>query len=62
MRAGSQRAGRSLGSYAGTDCAGITTLIGWNESPVCYHSFSEAKAVYLRSRATPALADIDDAW
>ena len=27
-----------------------------------YHSFSEAKAGYLRSRGIPALAYIDDAW
>ena len=28
----------------------------------CYHSFSEAKAGYLRSRGISALAYIDDAW
>ena len=30
--------------------------------PECYHSSSEAKAVYLRSHGIPALAYIDDAW
>ena len=50
MRAYSHRAGRSL-----RPCVGTTTRIGWNESPVCYHSFSEAKrdtcvhAVFLPS-------------
>ena len=40
---------------------GTTARTGWNESPVCYHSFSEAKTGYLRSRGIPALAYIDDA-
>ena len=62
MPACSQRAGHSLRSYTGTDCVGTTARIGWNESPVCYHSFSEAKAGYLRSRGIPALACINDAW
>ena len=62
MRACSQRAGRSLRPYAVTDCVGTTARIDWNESPVCYHSFSEAKAGYLRSRGIPAFAYIDDAW
>ena len=40
-----------------------TTLpFGWNESPVCYHSLSEAKAAYMRSRGVPVLAYIDDAF
>ena len=62
MRACSQRAGRSLKPYVGTDCVGTTARIGWNESQVCYHAFSEAKAGYLRSRGIPALACINDAW
>ena len=40
---------------------GTTVRIDWNESPVCYHSFIETKARYLRSRGIPALAYIDDA-
>ena len=62
MRACSQRAGHSLRPYAGTDFVGTTARIGWNESPLCYHSFSEVKAGYLRSRGIPALAYIDSVW
>ena len=62
MRACSQRAGRSLRPYVGTDCVGTAARIGWNGSPVCYYSFSEAKARYLRSRGIPALAYVADAW
>ena len=46
----------------GTDCVGTAARIGWNGSPVCYYSFSEAKAAYLRSRSIPSPAYIDDAW
>ena len=35
---------------------------GWNESPLRYHTLSEAKAVYLRSHEIPVLAYIDGAW
>ena len=48
--------------YAGTDCMCTTIPFGWNESPMCYHTFREAKAVYLRSRGIPLLAYVDDAW
>ena len=40
---------------------GTTARIGWNERPVCYHSFSEAKAGYLRSRGILAFTYIDNA-
>ena len=48
--------------YEGVDYVCTTLPFGWNESPVCYHSLSEAKAAYLRSRGIPVLAYIDDAW
>ena len=48
--------------YDGVDYVCTTLPFGWNESPLCYHSLSEAKAAYLRSRGVPTLAYIDDAW
>ena len=48
--------------YDGVDYVCTTAPFGWNESPVCYHSLSEAKAAYIRSRGIPCLAYIDDAW
>ena len=48
--------------YDGVDYVCTTAPFGWNESPVCYHSLSEAKAACVRSRGIPCLAYIDDAW
>lgn len=48
--------------YDGVDYVCTTLPFGWNESPLCYHSLSEAKASYLRSKGIPVLAYIDDAW
>lgn len=48
--------------YDGVDYVCTTLPFGWNESPLCYHSLSEAKAAYMRSRGIPVLAYIDDAW
>ena len=49
-------------SYADTNWVCTTTPFGWNESPACYHAFSEATAVYPSSRGIPVLAYIDVAW
>ena len=49
-------------SYDSTDYVCTTIPFGWNDSPVCYHSLSEAKSVHRRSRGIPVLAYIDDAW
>ena len=48
--------------FDGVDYVWTVLPFGWNESPLCYHSLSEAKAAYLRSRGIPVLAYIDDAW
>ena len=48
--------------YDGVDHVCTTLPFGWNESPYCYHSLSEAKAAFLRSKGIPVLAYIDDAW
>ena len=47
--------------YNGVDDVCTTLPFGWNESPVCSHPISEAKAAYMRSRGVPVLACIDDA-
>lgn len=48
--------------YDGVDVVCATLPFGWNESPFCYHSLSEAKAAYMCSNGIPVLAYIDDAW
>ena len=35
---------------------------GFSLSPWCYHTLSEAKAAFLRSKGIPALAYLDDSW
>ena len=42
-------------SSAGTDAGCTITPFGWNESPMCSHSFSDAKAAYLGAPGIPTL-------
>ena len=47
-------------SYGGTDCCWFVLPFGSRLSPLCYHTLSEAKAAFLRSKGIPALAYPDD--
>ena len=49
-------------AYQGVDYVWCVLPFGWCESPYVYHSLSEAKVAYLRSRGIPALAYLDDSW
>ena len=35
---------------------------GFSLSPWCYHTLSEAKVAFLRSKGIPALAYLDNSW
>lgn len=48
--------------YQGVDYVWTVLPFGWCESPYVYHTLSEAKAAFLRSKGIPALAYIDDSW
>ena len=49
-------------SYGGIDYCWCVLPFGFSLSPWCYHTFSEAKAAYLRAKGIPALAYLDDSW
>ena len=48
--------------YQNVDFVWTVLSFGWCESPYVYHSLSEVKAAFLRAKAIPALAYIDDSW
>ena len=48
--------------YVDTNWVCTTTPFGRNESPPCYHAFSEENAAYPRSRGIPVVAYIEVAW
>lgn len=49
-------------SYKGVDYCWAVLPFGFSLSPWCYHTLSDAKAAFLRSKGTPALAYLDDSW
>ena len=49
-------------SYGGLDYCWCVLPFGFKSSSWCYHTLSEAKASYLRSKGIPALAYLDDSW
>ena len=48
--------------WAGVDYVWTTLPFGFSASPYLYHTLSEARAQYIRSKGIPALVFIDDAW
>ena len=49
-------------SYGGTDYCWCVLPFRFSLSPWCYHTPSEAKAAFLRSKGMRALAYLDDSW
>ena len=49
-------------TYRGVDYVWCVSTFGWCESLYVYHSLSEAKEAFLRSKGIPALAYLDDSW
>ena len=49
-------------SHGGIDYCRCDLPFGFSLSPSCYHTLSEAKAAYLRSKGIPVLAYLDDSW
>ena len=49
-------------SYGGIDYCWCVLPFGFSLILWCYHTLSEAKAAYLRSKGIPALAYLDDLW
>lgn len=49
-------------SYKGVDYCWCVLPFGFSLSPYVYHTLSEAKAAYQRSKGAPSLAYLDDSW
>lgn len=49
-------------AYRGVDYVWCVLPFGFCGSPYVYHTLSEAKVAYLRSKGIPALAYLDDSW
>ena len=49
-------------SYGRIDCCWCVLPFALRLSPWWYHTLSEAKAAYLRSKGIPALTYLDDSW
>ena len=49
-------------THRGVDYCWCVLPFGFKESPWVYHTLSEAKAAFIRSKGIPALAYLDDSW
>ena len=49
-------------SYKGVDYCWCVLPFGFSLSPYVYHTLSEAKAAFQRSKGAPSLAYLDDSW